>query len=536
MPGLLTEVSARYEAAAHAQVEVHDLAWPTMRELVTVLSDLRRAAEAGVSRRLEELIDRAAQFHRLLTSTPLSPVAALPSTADLAEEFRAHRVSAIDSHLSSQLRRAAELIDAVGASSHPAAGCLEDVLSRYGRLRPEDPPAVYIAVRRADEVTLVRAWLRDVELDAEVKTFTELRYAPVRDAVVLLGPPAWYGVSAWCSLADAALVTGWLVTAPPARHVHIVTWPGHPRFDGDGSVLFPTTAAPAVTFSRRDGEAPAPEDHVAWLPPEPVAMTVRVDASWRHDSDPVDAVAVQLTRQQFVLFSDEEDTPKAHVVTWESAGVDITVAELSSLSVGQALLFRPHRSADEELYRRADERLVEKCGHDAPAKAAAVHAALKAAYEASPTSDEQLVDELTSKLNNRTYARHIVASLPRSDYIAPERAGAYDVLRVVLRMSPDASNTDYRMLAALRSARRRAGLDITRDLVGLLRQSDDWQGAVETEGHASITLGDGLGRLEMRVVTAVSDEAQPVGRNRLGKLMEAPLVGGTVVAMSEDDQ
>ena len=292
MQPLLRAIDERYQAAASVEVECHSLEWPTMRDTLWVLRDLRRAADGGVSRLLEDLLAVAGRWSRLLSGTPLAPNTD-DATVELAKAVRRHDDSGLDSRLHTHLGRLAGLLDALVTQAHPAAACLEEVISRYGRTDEHDPPGVYLAAD-ADQVSFIRGWLADDEADAEVRTVTNLRDAPVREALVLLGPPARYLLSSWCGPTEAGRLAGWLLSSPPASHVHVVTWPGHLRLDPGTINVFPTTPAAAIRFSRADpggvGDAASDDDPV-WLPPAIVNTRVIPAPSWVSDRDPVAARA-----------------------------------------------------------------------------------------------------------------------------------------------------------------------------------------------------------------------------------------------------
>ena len=524
----IAEVSARYDAACDVTVELHALDWPAMRETVGILRELRRASDAGVSRTLEELLDDAGVWHRTLMGSTIPPDASELGTRELAARLGEHYRSEIDTHLRRPLARIIKLLDALADEPHPAAACLEGVLSRYGRREATDPPAVYVAARQDDDAARLRRWLADEELDAEVCRVSALRDAPVRDALVLLGPPARYSVSGWCPLPRAELLSAWLVSAPPARDVHVVTWPGHPGFNAATTVAFPGSSPPPIHVATRP-QGPAVVAEATWLAPAAVIPEARIATSWQYDRDPVEARGFRLTGDGAAFFSADSE-PRPQVVTWELAGADIRSIDVSKVRIGQALMFRPERATtDEKLHRRADQILVERHGPAAPEAAKAAKAALKRALAATPKSYDRLVYELTSRLNNDGYARHVLHALPRPDYIAPERAGAYPAVRQVLGMPPDPDGRDYALLAALRAACRRAGGDVTRELVEVLRTTSGWQTHMEMSGAASITAGDGVGHLEVRVVVAVDPELRRLGRNRLGRLLAlAPAADGVV--------
>jgi hypothetical protein len=519
-------VDARYQAVTGAVIEHHLLAWAEMATAVTVIAKLRRAGVDGVSVALEDLTRAAERWVRCLTGAPVSPGDPAVGTSRLADGLRAHDASGIDSALHRELVRLADALDALERGTHPAAAVLEEIISRYGCSRADGGPAAYIAAR-SDETIPVRRWLAAEELVGEVLTPRELRKAPVRDALVLLGPPARYLVSAWCWLGEATKLGGWMLSAPPARQVHVVTWPGQPRLELTGATLFPVSDPPTVRTVRhasdedQDDERRSVSDDV-WLPPLPVQAYIPVAGAWAADHDPVTASGFRLAGDGVVFYS-ADATPASQIVTWGVDSVHITKGAPNLIKVGTVVLFRPERSAtDDELHRRADGLLVEKYGPGAPAAAHAAKAELKEAYASCGHTDAQLEHMLDLRLRDSAYARHVISRLPDPGYIGPEKQGAYLALRSVLGLPEDTDRSQSNLLRRLRAACRRAGVDIVAELIAILRSTTAWQAELETCGHATVGAGPPLGQLDLRVVVAVDPQPKRIGRSRLGLPLPAP--------------
>lgn len=513
----LADVCTRHAAAADASVEEHRLAWPTLRDALRVIRDLRSgvAAEGG-SADLEALLQGCWAWTADLTGSPLAPQAA--GTSILREAAARLLAGGRDSRYHTQVAQLAATLERLEAEPHPAARVLEDLVSRYGRVRPDDPPAVYIAAARRHVATVER-WLADEDLDAEVRTVSELRDADVRDALILLGPPAHYLISPWCPPARAARVGNWLLNAPPARAVHVIGWPGHPGLDVRSGALLPGSPPLAVrrTESARAEAVAGSPDEIIWLPPAPIDSRIVVRLSTT-DRDPVTAVGFRLAGDDVAFYSSGAG-PRPEVVTFDLGTVQINHTDPGKVQVGRALLFRPERSAvDAELQRRADERLVARRGAGAPAAAQAAKRELKEALWRCPKPHDQLVDELTVRLRDRQYATYIISRLHDLDYIAPEKPGAYDAVRAALCLPRDTDGRQRGLLASLRGALRHAGITITAELVAALKNTSGWQDELAATGEATIAAGELLGHLDLRVVTAVDPEPKLVGRSRLGRL------------------
>lgn len=511
-------IEERYLAASKAEIEHHQLEWPTVQRALKLLRKAQRDTEVtGATAELEGLISSLWGWHSQLTNAPVAP--ALIGTSELASRLRAHAESGLDSGYAASLMEMSGLLENLARESHPGAVVLEDVISRYGA-DPGGSPAIYVAAHR-DAVDDLRRWLSEEELDAEVMTVAALKTAEVRQALVLLGPPSSFYVSQWRPLAIASRVGGWLLAAPPARAVHVISWPGHPPLDIAAAPLLPTSEHLQIKRTMRgrpDNFATRPEEPI-WLPPLPVAPEIKL-ATWDIDRDPVPATGLLLAGGAVAFYHDELG-PRPQLVTPDAGAISVTTIEVRKIKTGQTLLFRPDRSATyNELHRRAEEYLVAKHGDGAPAKALAAKMEIKEALRKSKWSRPQLVSELSLKLNDESYARHIISRLDDDYYIAPEKPGAYPALRRVLGLPPD--EQQYQWLRALRSALRRAGREINQELVGTLSSTGDWQDSLDTHGLATVVAGEEFGRLELRVVTAIDPTTKRVGRSHLGRLLHDP--------------
>jgi hypothetical protein len=209
------------------------------------------------------------------------------------------------------------------------------------------------------------------------------------------------------------------------------------------------------------------------------------------------------------------------LVEWDAHTVSVSMTVARRLRPGMVLVFRPHRVGDDpELRSRADELLAARTSTAEVEQAHDCKRALKEALQMAlrDRSFEELEDDLTNKLNNRSYARHILRRIPDSSYIAPERPGAYDATRLVLRMGPDADGSCYRLLRLLRADTRKAGHEINGDLMDALRSSTAWQDRIEVQGFAEVAL-EGKGSLRLRAIAAVDPQPHQVARSRLGRLL-----------------
>lgn len=532
---LPARVADRYNAAATCTIEGHELAWPSFRQAPVAVRELHRIAYAeGCSTTMEQLLEDVATWTRALTGSPLRPGHLALGTHGLHSAIGTITASGHESRFHELLSRLADTLARLLDEPHPAGLVLEDVISRYGAPSSEGSraPAVYLAARHED-VQLCRRWVGEEELDVEVCSVSGLRSADVRDALILLGPPARYVRSPWRPRSEDARVAGWLLTAPPARHVHVLTWPGHPRLEPTASPLLPGAPAPSITIRARGAAAAATGPLPASWPTE----AVDVQALWASESAPdtggeaerlarrgsaelVPAIGVRLAGGDVAFFAPEQE-PFPVRATYDLGAVHVAPIDPSSLRPGMTLLFRPARAGlDGELRDRADAILANRFGSDVPARAAAAKAELKEALRArrEARSTDALVTRLGRLLDDPEYARHILISLWHAAYIAPQRKPAYDALRTTLDLAPDESGAQWRLLCSLRTALRQAGMALNEDLVDALTETTSWQEDLETTGAASIGSGPLTGHLELRVVTAADARPHNIPRTGLGRL------------------
>ncbi len=518
----LFDIAARYDAAASATIEHHQVKWPAMSSALGALRGLRKQASiVGASGTLDDILDDTGSWIAGLMASPSLDLAARAAAETIVDRVLVVIKRGSDSAAGHELAKLHEALVSLAGSPHPGAVRLEDIISRYGRAVSDDPPAVYVAGCYRGR-HLLSAWLEAEELDAQVCKVGELRRAEVRDALVLIGPPARYFTSAWCAPSRAARVSGWLLTAPPARHVHVVTWPGHGRFTTADAPLFGTTPPPRCIErgTPADPSTQQAADEPVWLPPA-VDPTIRKRLEWQGDRDPVNAVGLKLAGDGVAFFPVSKGEVAPELVEWDAHTVSVSMTASRRLRPGMVLVFRPHRVGDDpELRSRADELLATRTS---PAEVEQAHECKRALKEALQKglrqwSMEELEDALTNKLNNRSYARHILRRIPDSSYIAPERPGAYDATRLVLRMGPDSNGHCYRLLRLLRADTRKAGHEINGDLMDALRSSTAWQEQIEAQGFAEVAL-EGMGSLRLRAVAAVDPQQHQVARSRLGRLL-----------------
>jgi hypothetical protein len=510
-------VNAWYAALASEVVALERLSWPSLGHFTGALKWVQAEVDArGGSDDIEDLLATCRQTQGLLTGTPLSPSDEEVGLIQLFIRLQEHLEAGRDSGVRDGLVRLLLALEALETEEHPAAAILEDIISRYGSDEAAGAPGVYVAVRGRAQQALVARWLADQELEAEVCTATALKETGLRDALVMLGPPSRYYLSQWCNLPRADMAGAWMLTAPPARTVHVLTWSGHPPFQPERCRLFAVSEPPAVVCN--DHQPPAPEASTTatwhWLEPRTTPGRVGLDA-WSSDREPVDARGIRLAGNMASVFA-EDTGPRPQVVVSDAREVHVSAVTPSTLHPGQVLLFHSDQVAP-ALRADADRALTARLGASAAPRARALQKEIKDALSAFEGSRAELIEQLTARLGSRPYARHVVHRLADEDYIAPEKDGAYDAVRELLGLGADNGDA-YRLLRELRAEHRLAGHRFSKQLRAVMDQDRSWQAALEEEGVATVVSDNNIGALEIRVIAAIDPELKRVGRSRLGRL------------------
>ena len=508
----LDDVTARFTAAASLEVCHREAACPSLAGVLAALRALRKGQAAGVSGALDALLETAHRWTRVITAAPLAFDNRHVRTGQVHDGVLAHIKSGRDSHLDDALAQLEGHLRALLTEpQHPGSAPLDGALSLY--------ESSYL-LRGRDDEPLLRAWLAEQDpCDVLLVTPEVLRGARVREGLLLLGPPERYFRSPWCLPDSARRRAGWLLTAPPATHVSVLTWPGHARFDLAGAALLPNATHPPITQQHSVVAASGPSFAVddIWRPERLAVHVMPVrDAG---DREPVEARAVVLADGSYVFYN-EGGLPRPHIVSWDAGTLEVSLGDVRRLVPGMVLSVRPpYLSGHDDLARRADVLLADKYGLDHVHRARAAKQELKDAFAAAKRVNGEpiLQQRFARAVRDEAYARHVFADLPSPDYIGPEKAGALEALCRTLGVV-DESGTRRRLLADLRSAQRRAGADITAELVELLRVDQTWHEKLETAGRAAVRSASG-NELVLAAVVSVSEETYTVSRSRLGRLV-----------------
>lgn len=513
MAAALDETLALLHTAEHTSVRTCWLQWPEMTALVHAARTLSRAAEQDpMSVREREALELTWAFIRCCAEGPVQPMAEAGELADTltdaADRASVHRQA---------LERLRAAVGAVAGGDHPAAAWLVDLLTSHDpqELPPSHPragrPAVSLLVRpRA--AGAVRRWIDDEQLFVDLTTTSDARSAAPWDCMVVFGPPARYTANQWTRGPAATMRSAWLLNAPPAREMVIVSWPGHAQIDVDG--LAPWSAGPQPRIQQ---DAPAQEADLVWQPQEaaPAPQT-----AVRHSGpDAVPAAGVQvLVGEGTTVHAYFSATigPAPAVATTDQVGLAVRSGTVGALRPGTHLLFRLGGTEAAALNRATEQWCHDNRPGTWPERARRYQGQLKSSLEVRllATGYDPLVRQLVSAGLPRDYSQHLPARVLHPLYIAPHKREYFDALcRAVGYAAPaDAFTT----LTHWRTARQQGGLIVRTRLLAVLGGAAQEAAELDDVGYTRLDHPE-LGDVLIGTVLAPITQPGHIQVSRLGK-------------------
>jgi hypothetical protein len=484
------------------------------RVLRVLRTSFKQTPENALTPRESDVAARAWDWVRACMDGPVPP--AHPSTglpALQAELDEAQQVLGGD-----RLDDLARAVTAAAGSENPMADDVAELITEVA-LEPGVDETVRnpcVLVVRGPGKTAVEAWVREENLSVDVRRYGQVRGAMPWHHAVLFGPPERYVTSAWLSAVEAAATAGWLVTAPPARAVTILSWSGHGRLNPDAYA--PWQGAPPVTIREEIVEAPAedpvPEPSDGFTPVEPPTF-----AAPARETEAETAHAVHLLVDGAPAFAYFHPTigPKPAVVSFAP---EVTITRRTSAGVrpGMCLMFRTAATDRDALDDETRAWLAER--HPAISTERAVHLQyqLKEAMidRLDTVGSWRLVNDLCEQGLHGQYADTLPGRLLHWDFIAPQDEATYHRVCRALRLTPEPDA--FRVLATFRTARQQAGLRLAARLTRHLERMDDLEDRLREAGSTVLT-DEGIEGVALLVVRAVSTSPQAVPVSRLGALL-----------------
>lgn len=424
-------------------------------------------------------------------------------------------VDAARGHIgSSRLDRLKEAIDSIAASGHPAASAVIDIVGSVPLEEGGRPGCVLVV--RGEGLPAVKEWADVSGLNVDVVTASQARRSVPWRSAVLFGPPDRYASSPWITEAQAAATAGWLLSAPPAPEVTVLSWTGHRPLSKSG--YQPWRGAPHATVA----EAAAPETvEDDFLPDTFETFHPVATPHFAHEEESVSAFGLQflVDNDPVLAYFHPEVGPKPVVVTFEDGHAVVIRTGLKTVRSGRCLLFRTSIAGKDALDRATSEWLVEHRKGFNVAAAENLRQDLKTATKVKrdQVGSHALVEMLRAEGLDRLYAQTLPTRMLHPDFIAPQHQDTY--LRVCRALGLQPASTAFSLLRTLRTARRQAGLALSAKIAARLDLLPDLPDLLRDEG-AVVLRDSGLEGVALLVVRTVSGAPADVPTWRLGMVLD----------------
>lgn len=511
LPVGLASTVALLDAASDPRVSSKRIRWGSMERVLQMLRGPFKESDANpMAVREVNVASLAWSWARTCMDGPVPPSHA--STG--LERLRMELDAAIEHVGSSRLVRLKDAIEHVAAGEHPAAEAVVDIVMSLP-VDEEARPACVLIVR-GDGLLGVAEWAKGEGLHVDVATANQARRALPWQAAVVFGPPDRYASSPWVAGKQAAATAGWLLTAPPAPVVTVLSWTGHRPLDK--AAYQPWEGAPQSTVTEAETVEVIEDD---FLPDSFDTFRPAAAPTFSHDEDSVAAFGLQflVNSAPVLAYFHPEIGPKPVVVSFEDGHALVTRTGLRATRVGRCLMFRTSIAGKDALDRATSEWLaVHRKGFNA-AVAEKLRQDLKDATRAKrdQIGSHGLIELLRAEGLDRSYAQTLPTRMLHPDFIAPQHQDTYLRVCRALGLRPDAKS--FGLLRTLRTARRQAGLSLSAKVAARLDLLPDLPDVLRDDG-AVVLRDSGLEGVALLVVRSVSTEPVDVPTWRLGMALD----------------
>ncbi len=509
LPHDLAVTVAMLDASSDPKVTSRRIRWESMERVLRLLRGSFKESDTNALAVRELDIARFAwTWARVCMDGPVPPAHACTGIARLREELD-EGIAALGT---SRLIRLTQAVEQVAAGTHPAA----DTVAALVNATQGDVASVHehpcVLIVRGEGREGVRDWCDSLGLDADVATVSQARRAmPWRHAIVF-GPPDRYTSSPWVAGSQASATAGWLLTAPSAPTVTVLSWTGHRPLDKSG--YQPWQGAPQSTVTESSTVEVVEDD---FLPDSLDTFRPVAAPTFNHDEEMVNAFGLQfLVEGTTVLgYFHPEVGPKPAIVTFEDNHAVVTRSPLRVVREGRCLLFRTTVAGKDALDRATVEWLAEHKRGFSTESAEALRQELKDAMrkQRAEIGSHQVIEQLRGQGLDRAYAQSLPSRILHPDFIAPQREETYVRVCRVLALHP--ANNAFALLRTLRTARRQAGLLLSTRIAERLDTIPDIPDMLRDSG-AVLLSEPGVEGVALMVVRAIATEAVPVPAWRLG--------------------
>lgn len=510
IPDALQDTIALLSAAERANIRSRRIHWPAAERLIRILrrSFSEHDAEA-LSDRDRMLASLVWNWLRVCLDGPVIPNHASTGFDWLCAQFQEAEST---TPTSASVRALHEAVLSVGASIHPASEAVINLVSSVASSPSDRHSNPCVLVVRGEGADAVRAWVTSEGLKVDIAKVGDARNQAPWQHAVLFGPPERYTSSHWVKGADAAKQGGWLISAPLAPEVTVLSWTGHrPLSLGD---YVPWAGAPESKVEHDAAEVIL-DDFAAEAPDNFRPLVLPTFAHEERLVDGAHALQFAFEGQQLLTYFHPQLPPNPAVLTIEDGTVSVTRIPLSSTRVGQCLLFRTAPSGGDPLDAETHLWLANNRKGFSKKDAESFRATLKVEMSKALAKHgmSEVVTRLVSSGLKRDYAKTLPNRLLHPDYIAPQSQQDFEALAKAI--DSELTPQSYRLLKELRTARRRAGQVIAARIVERLNQVEDLSGRLRDEGGLVLKEA-GLQGVALLVLRDINATAASVPPGRIG--------------------
>lgn len=506
---------ALLKTSSQAKVSTRRIRWESMARVLQLLRrSFKETPDSPLSEREVEVARYAWTWASVCMDGPVPPghpTTGIKRLLDLIRE------ADLELNLP-KLKRLQEALVQVTGSGHPAADAVSSAIS--GHLL-EEPIEFYsqphVLVLRGDGLLGVQEWCSELGLPVDVVTMSQARQsAPWPGLGFVFGPPERYTSSAWVQGPEAASQAGWLLTAPPAPNVRVISWTGHRPLAKDG--YQPWLGAPSPDVESGEPDLLVEDD---FLPESLDTFTPVAAPHFSFDED-VTATAYGLQFQAngdtVLAFFNPDVGPKPTTVTFSDDEVLVSQVPLRSIRLGNCLSLRTSSAGKDALDTATREWFKEHRAGSTPDAAIGHQQELKKAIREflSTHSRAELAAALESEGVPRDYSRSLASRALHPDFIAPQKESIYD--RVCRAVNLDKPKEAFRHLKNLRTGRRQAGLMLSTRIAERLEEMPDLPDRLRDHGAVLLTQ-PGVEGVALLVVRSIAAEPVEVPTWRLGQAL-----------------
>jgi hypothetical protein len=508
---------ALLDTSSRAKVATRRIRWDSMAQVLQILRrSFKETPDFPLSERELEISKFAWIWASVCMDGPVAPDHPSTGVTRLLT-----LISEGDTELNlPKLKRLHQSVVQVISGNHPAAEVIastisnkmsDDGIANAGITHP------HVLVLRGDGLAGVQEWCTLMNLPVDVVTMSQARQSrPWPGLAFIFGPPERYTSSAWVQGPEAAATAGWLLTAPPAPSVQVISWTGHRPLIKDG--YQPWLGAPNPDVEGSEPDILVEDD---FLPEFMDAFTPVAAPGFETDGDDSETaygLQFQVNGDTVLAYFSSDVGPKPTIVTFSEDEVLVTHVPLRSIRLGNCLILRTSSAGKDALDTATREWFKEHRDGSTPDSAIGHQQQFKKAIRQYLTTHTRgdLVAALENEGVPRDYARSLASRALLPEFIAPQKESIYD--KVCLAINLDKPKEAFRHLKYLRTGRRQAGLILSARIAERLEEMPDLPDRLRDHGAVILTQ-PGVEGVALLVVRSISNDPVDVPTWRLGQAL-----------------